>query len=216
MDYEQQQKIDAMPRTMTISEIRGELDKLNIKYTFYDCYAGSNNSSFTIFNTQVICPVGYSLDNAIYATDKSNWFVLNKENVSTKALNDLIDYQGSGEFKEMNSLSDLINKEIKIHQAVDDYSQNIIHIINYHLARLLLRENITDKTFDEIPLKDYINNQKQIFQELLGERFTKYNENYVGELLMRKTPKIQQERTLSENPRELKQESIATIKRRHK
>lgn len=203
---------------MTIAEAREELDKLNIKYNFYDCHAGSNNSLFTIFNAQVICPVGYSLDNAIYATDKSNWFVLNKENISTRALDDLIDYQGSGEFEEMNSLSDLINKETKIHQAVDDYSQNIIHIINYHLARLLLRENITDKTFDGIPLKDYINNQKQIFQELLGERFTRYNENYVGELLMRKTPKIQQEQTLSENPRELKHnlQEFQVHKRRHR
>lgn len=199
ISYEEQQKLNAMPRTMTISEIREELDRLNIKYTFYDCHAGSNNLSFTIFNAQVICPVGYSLDNGIYATDKNNWFVLNKERISKEKVNDFIDYQGSIEFYEMHSLLDLVNKEIKIHQAVDEYSQNIIHIFNYYLARLLLRENITDKTFDGIPLGDYIDNQKQIFKELLGERFTKYNENYVGELLMRIAPKTKQEQDLNSN-----------------
>lgn len=199
ISYEEQQKLNAMPRTMTISEIREELDRLNIKYTFYDCHAGSNNLSFTIFNAQVICPVGCSLDNGIYATDKNNWFVLNKERISKEKVNDFIDYQGSIEFYEMHSLLDLVNKEIKIHQAVDEYSQNIIHIFNYYLARLLLRENITDKTFDGIPLGDYIDNQKQIFKELLGERFTKYNENYVGELLMRIAPKTKQEQDLNSN-----------------
>lgn len=199
ISYEEQQKLNAMPRTMTISEIREELDRLNIKYTFYDCHAGSNNLSFTIFNAQVICPVGCSLDNGIYATDKNNWFVLNKERISKEKVNDFIDYQGSIEFYEMHSPLDLVNKEIKIHQAVDEYSQNIIHIFNYYLARLLLRENITDKTFDGIPLSDYIDNQKQIFKELLGERFTKYNENYVGELLMRIAPKTKQEQDLNSN-----------------
>lgn len=197
ISYEEQQKLNAMPRTMTISEIREELDRLNIKYTFYDCHAGSNNLSFTIFNAQVICPVGCSLDNGIYATDKNNWFVLNKERISKEKVNDFIDYQGSIEFYEMHSLLDLVNKEIKIHQAVDEYSQNIIHIFNYYLARLLLRENITDKTFDGIPLGDYIDNQKQIFKELLGDRFTEYNENYVGELLMRIAPKTKQEQDLN-------------------
>lgn len=212
MDYEQQQKLYAMPRTMTISEIREELDRLNINYTFYDCHAGSNNSSFTIFNAQVICPVGYSLDNAIYATDKSNWFVLNEERISKERVNDFIDYQGSIEFYEMYSSLDLVNKEIKIHQAVDEYSQNIIHIFNYYLARLLLRENITDKTFDGIPLGDYIDNQKQIFKELLGE-FTKYNENYVGELLMIKT--LQDS---NKNPRELEHnlQEFQAHKKRHR
>ena len=85
------------------------------------------------------------------------------------------------------------------HQAVDDYSQNIIHTINYHLAKLFLKENITDKTFDGMPLSDYIENQKQVFKELLGERFTQYNENYVGELLVGIAPKVQQEQDLNDN-----------------
>ena len=130
----------------TISEVREEFDRLNINYTFYDCHAGSNNSSFTLFNAQVICPVGYSLDNAIYATDKSNWFVLNKESISKEKLHGLKEWQNDGKFLELGIPK--INKEIKIHRAGDEYSQNIIHTIDYDLARLLLRENITDKTFD--------------------------------------------------------------------
>lgn len=181
----------------TISEVREELDRLNINYTFYDCHAGSNNSSFTLFNAQVICPVGYSLDNAIYATDKSNWFVLNKENVSNENINRLKEWQNDSKFLELGIPK--INKEIKIHQAVDEYSQNIIHTINYYLARLLLRENITDKTFDGMPLSDYIDNQKQIFKDLLGEKFTKHNENYVSELLVGIAPKARQEQDSNSN-----------------
>lgn len=183
----------------TISEVREELDRLNINYTFYDCHAGSNNSSFTLFNAQVICPVGYSLDDAIYATDKSNWFVLNKESISKEKLNGLKEWQNDSKFLELGIPK--INKEIKIHQAVDEYSQNIIHTINYYLARLLLRENITDKTFDGMSLSDYIDNQKQIFKELLGEKFTitKHNENYVGELLVGIAPKAQQEQDSNDN-----------------
>ena len=183
----------------TISEVREELDRLNINYTFYDCHAGSNNSSFTLFNAQVICPVGYSLDDAIYATDKSNWFVLNKERISKEKLNGLKEWQNDSKFLELGIPK--INKEIKIHQAVDEYSQNIIHTINYYLARLLLRENITDKTFDGMSLSDYIDNQKQIFKELLGEKFTitKHNENYVGELLVGIAPKAQQEQDSNDN-----------------
>ena len=183
----------------TISEVREELDRLNINYTFYDCHAGSNNSSFTLFNAQVICPVGYSLDDAIYATDKSNWFVLNKESISKEKLNGLKEWQNDSKFVELGIPK--INKEIKIHQAVDEYSQNIIHTINYYLARLLLRENITDKTFDGMSLSDYIDNQKQIFKELLGEKFTitKHNENYVGELLVGIAPKAQQEQDSNDN-----------------
>ena len=183
----------------TISEVREELDRLNINYTFYDCHAGSNNSSFTLFNAQVICPVGYSLDDAIYATDKSNWFVLNKESISKEKLNGLKEWQNDGKFLELGIPK--INKEIKIHQAVDEFSQNIMHTINYHLARLLLIENITDKTFDGMPLNDYIDNQKQIFKELLGEKFTitKHNENYVGELLVGIAPKAQQEQDSNDN-----------------
>ena len=183
----------------TISEVREELDRLNINYTFYDCHAGSNNSSFTLFNAQVICPVGYSLDDAIYATDKSNWFVLNKESISKEKLNGLKEWQNDSKFLELGIPK--INKEIKIHQAVDEYSQNIIHTINYHLARLLLIENITDKTFDGMSLSDYIDNQKQIFKELLGEKFTitKHNENYVGELLVGIAPKAQQEQDSNDN-----------------
>ena len=183
----------------TISEVREEFNRLNINYTFYDCHAGSNNSSFTLFNAQVICPVGYSLDNAIYATDKSNWFVLNKESISKEKLNGLKEWQNDGKFLELGIPK--INKEIKIHQAVDEYSQNIIHTINYYLARLLLRENITDKTFDGMSLSDYIDNQKQIFKELLGEKFTitKHNENYVGELLVGIAPKAQQEQDSNDN-----------------
>ena len=183
----------------TISEVREELDRLNINYTFYDCHAGSNNSSFTLFNAQVICPVGYSLDDAIYATDKSNWFVLNKESISKEKLNGLKEWQNDSKFLELGIPK--INKEIKIHQAVDEFSQNIIHTINYYLARLLLRENITDKTFDGMSLSDYIDNQKQIFKELLGEKFTitKHNENYVGELLVGIAPKAQQEQDSNDN-----------------
>ena len=197
ISYEEQQRLNKMPRDMTISEIRKELDELNIKYTFYDCHAGSNNSSFTIFNAQVICPVGYSLDNAIYATDKSNWFVLNKESISKEKVNGLIEWQNDSEFLELGIPR--INQEVKLYQAVDDYSQNIIHTINYHLAKLFLKENITDKTFDGMPLSDYIENQKQVFKELLGERFTQYNENYVGELLVGIAPKVQQEQDLNDN-----------------
>ncbi|WP_416860911.1 hypothetical protein [Helicobacter ganmani] len=40
ISYEEQQKLYAMPRTMTISEIREELDRLNINYNFID-YQGS-------------------------------------------------------------------------------------------------------------------------------------------------------------------------------
>ena len=181
----------------TISEVREEFDRLNINYTFYDCHAGSNNSSFTLFNAQVICPVGYSLDNAIYATDKSNWFVLNKESISKEKLNGLKEWQNDGKFLELGIPK--INKEIKIHQAVDEFSQNIIHTINYYLARLLLIENITDKTFDGMPLNDYIDNQKQIFKDLLGEKFTKHNANYVGELLVGIAPKAQQEQDSNSN-----------------
>lgn len=181
----------------TISEVREEFNRLNINYTFYDCHAGSNNSSFTLFNAQVICPVGYSLDNAIYATDKSNWFVLNKESISKEKLNGLKEWQNDGKFLELGIPK--INKEIKIHQAVDEFSQNIIHTINYYLARLLLIENITDKTFDGMPLNDYIDNQKQIFKDLLGEKFTKHNENYVGELLVGIAPKAQQEQDSNSN-----------------
>ena len=50
-------------------------------------------------------------------------------------------------------------------------------------------------------LSDYIDNQKQIFKELLGEKFTitKHNENYVGELLVGIARKAQQEQDSNDN-----------------
>ena len=68
----------------------------------------------------MICPVGYSLDDAIYATDKSNWFVLNKESISKEKLNGLKEWQNDSKFLELGipKINKEISEAIKNEQAI--------------------------------------------------------------------------------------------------
>lgn len=156
---------------MTIHQAKEQFDKLNIKYIVLDCYAGKDDTNNVFFNTQILCPFGYTLDNAIFASDVNHWFVLNKERMNEQYFNEVIKHQTSKEFEEEYPLKNL---EIKVSNGVfgagkpfdkrflieclnQSYYMSAIDTINYFLAKELINSNITEST-NGTNLKDFINN----------------------------------------------------------
>lgn len=130
-----------------IAELRNKFDELGIVYHFYDCQAGHNDEDFVLFNTQVLIPLGVSIEKAFIASDKSNWFILN-ENPTEDSLNAIIEAQ-----KDLEDYIKEENKEIKFDKSVkesifitEDTDKVFVDFVNKQLATFLIQKNITNES----------------------------------------------------------------------
>lgn len=145
---------------MTIWEAKETFEEKGIKYKFYDCYAGNNDKEFVLFNTAVLLPQGLSMRYAIYASDKSNWHILNLENTRDEFLDLVLETQQvRDEYYE--------NECIKLHKATNKEEQCLIDSINKNLADLLLEKTTIDKTAFGMDLREIMNSK---FLNELAER----------------------------------------------
>ena len=120
-------------QSMTIWEAKETFEEKGIKYKFYDCYAGNNDKEFVLFNTAVLLPQGLSMRYAIYASDKSNWHILNLENTRDEFLDLVLESQQARDEHYENEC-------IKLHKATNQDEQCLIDSIDKNLAALLLEK----------------------------------------------------------------------------
>ncbi|MBX7491274.1 hypothetical protein [Helicobacter turcicus] len=139
---------------MTIQNAREVLEKRGVKYTLFDCYCGYNNENFALFNAIILQPKGLGLEYAIFASDKSEWNVLNPKNLRDENLAFALSTQQNKSYE---------NDAIKIHEAKNANEQELINNINKHLVILLDYPHLINKNQDIAELnedfKDFFANE---------------------------------------------------------